>query len=92
MGVRMSDAATAETYAITGALTLGPDQGGRTAISLIWTVYAPDGANLGEARQENALPTDSVRKTWAEQAALAGGAAARSVAEIIASHFNKKAP
>jgi hypothetical protein len=90
MGVRMSDAATAETYAITGALTLGPDEGGRTAISLIWTVYAPDGANLGEARQENALPTDSVRKTWAEQAALAGGAAARSVAEIIASHFNKK--
>lgn len=89
LGVRMKDAAAEDTYAITGALTLGPDQGGRMEVIIVWTVYAPDGRNLGMATQENALPTLDVRRNWAEQAALAGGAAARSIAEIMASDFGK---
>ena len=90
LGVRMATIATDETYAIMGALSLGADQNGQTPISITWTVFSPDGRNLGEARQENALPTDLVRKSWAEQAALAGGAAARSIAQIIASDFKPR--
>jgi hypothetical protein len=89
LGVRMKDAAAEDTYAITGALTLGPDQGGRMEVIIVWTVFAPDGRNLGMATQENALATAAVRKTWAEQAALAGGAAANSIAQIMASDFGK---
>lgn len=90
LGVRMATIATDETYAISGALTLGPDQRGQTAVLIVWTVHSPDGRNLGEARQENALPTDLIAKAWPEQAALAGGAAARSIAQIIASDFKPR--
>lgn len=89
MGVRMMDGATTETYVVTGAMTLGPDQDGKTGIVIIWKVYSPDGRDLGQAEQNNALPTEAVRKAWAEQASLAGGAAASSVAQIIATDFNK---
>lgn len=90
MGVRMMPGKTDETYVITATLTLGPDQGGQTGVSIVWRVAAPDGRDLGKAEQTNAVPTKEVQGNWAEMATLAGGAAASSVANIIASDFNRQ--
>lgn len=88
MGARIADGEEG-AYRVTATLGIGPDVGGRTAISIIWRVFAPDGADLGQAAQDNTLPTAAVTGAWAEQATLAGNAAARSVAKLIAGHFNR---
>lgn len=90
MGVRMQQDQTEDAYAIAGDLTLGADADGKTVVSISWTVFAPDGRNLGKADQQNTLPTPAIRDTWPEQAALAGGAAATSVVQIIANDFNRR--
>ena len=90
MGVRMQAEQTEEAYAIAGDLTLGQDKDGKTAVTISWTVFAPDGRDLGKADQQNTLPTPAVRDTWPEQAALAGNAAASSVVQIIANDFNRR--
>lgn len=86
MGVRMQDGPAPEAYAVTAALGLS-DQNGLTAISIVWKVYAPGGEELGQAAQDNTIPTAEIRANWPEIATMASGAAAESVARIIASHF-----
>lgn len=88
-GARMSEAAAEGAYVVSGAITLSDAGNGQTGITILWKVYAPDGTDLGKADQNNALPTDAVKKTWPEIATMAGRAAAGSVAQIIAGHFNK---
>jgi hypothetical protein len=90
MGVRMQQEQTQDAYAIAGDLTLGADTDGKTLVSISWTVFAPDGRDLGKADQQNTLPSSAIRETWPEQAALAGGAAAASVVQIIANDFNAR--
>ncbi len=88
MGARIAETEDG-AYRVTATLGIGPDVQGRTAISIVWRVFAPDGTDLGQAAQDNTLPTAAVTGTWAEQATLAGNAAARSVAKLIAGHFNR---
>jgi hypothetical protein len=90
MGARIADAPADSAYLVTATLGIGPDMSGKTGISIIWRVFAPDGTDLGQAAQDNTLSTTAVRETWAEQATLAGNAAAASVAKIIAGHFNRR--
>jgi len=89
MGARMAEAPADGAYVVSGTVTLTDGGQGTTEIALVWRVLAPDGRDLGKADQANALPTDAVRKTWPEIATMAGRAAAGSVAQIIASDFNR---
>lgn len=91
MGAKIAENPDKSAYTVTATVGIGPDTAGKTAISIVWRVSAPDGADLGQAAQDNTLPTDAVRKNWAEQATLAGNAAAGSVAKLIAAHFNRGA-
>lgn len=90
MGAHMADSQTPDTYVVSGTLGFGPDTGGRTAVSIVWKVTSPAGINLGQAAQDNVLPTTEVQQKWPENASLAGTAAANSIAQIIAADFNKK--
>lgn len=89
-GARMSEAAADGAYVISGAITLTEGPNGQTGVAIIWKVYAPDGSDLGNADQNNTVPTEAVKKTWPEIATMAGRAAASSVAQIIARHFKPK--
>lgn len=89
MGARIAEDPADGAYLVTATLGVGPDVEGRTEISIIWRVFAPDGTDLGQAAQNNALPTPAVTQNWAEQATLAGNAAAASVAKLVAGHFNR---
>lgn len=89
MGAKMAEKPVDGAYLVTATLGIGPDVQGRTGISIIWRVFAPDGTDLGQAAQDNTLPTSAVTENWAEQATLAGNAAAASVARLIAGHFNR---
>ncbi|MCC6921224.1 MAG: hypothetical protein IT548_18675 [Alphaproteobacteria bacterium] len=89
MGARMAEGPAEGAYVVSGAITLADGGNGTTSIALVWRVLAPDGRDLGKADQANALPTDAVQKTWPEIATMAGRAAAGSVAQIIATDFNK---
>ncbi len=91
MGAKIAENPADGAYLVTATLGIGPDVSGRTGISIIWRVFAPDGTDLGQAAQDNTLPTKAVTDTWAEQATLAGNAAAASVAKIVAGHFNRGA-
>ncbi len=89
MGAKIANDPVDGAYTVTATLGVGPDVQGRTAISIIWRVFAPDGVDLGQAAQDNTLPTAAVTQNWAEQATLAGNAAAASVAKLVAGHFNR---
>ena len=90
MGAKIAENPADGAYEVTATLGVGPDVEGRTAISIIWRVFAPDGTDLGQAAQDNTLPTSAVTGAWPEQATLAGNAAAASVAKLIAGHFNRR--
>lgn len=89
MGAKIAETPSGGAYLVTATLGLSASVDGRTSVSIIWRVFAPDGTDLGQAAQDNTLPTDAVKNTWAEQATLAGNAAALSVAKLVAGHFNR---
>ncbi|MFT3811309.1 MAG: hypothetical protein QM698_15460 [Micropepsaceae bacterium] len=89
MGAKIAETPSGGAYLVTATLGFSASVDGRTSVSIIWRVSAPDGSDLGQAAQDNTLPTDAVKTTWAEQATLAGNAAALSVAKLVAGHFNR---
>jgi len=89
MGAKIAETPSGGAYLVTATVGLSASVDGRTSVSIIWRVLAPDGTDLGQAAQDNTLPTDAVVNNWAEQATLAGNAAALSVAKLVAGHFNR---
>lgn len=61
---RVSSRLRDDSLVIVGTVSLKPGTNGRRELSLEWWVMSPDGRELGELRQKNAVTPESLEKEW----------------------------
>lgn len=82
-GVKMAPTEDAESLIVRGQVTIVPKGPKVRAIEIVWTVLAPDGAELGQVQQGNEVPTEFVERGWGELASAVAEGAAEGIADLI---------
>jgi hypothetical protein len=73
----------ADALTIQGRVTLEAPQDGRQFVHLVWQVTTPKAADLGNVKQNNAVPAGSLDKGWGDNAGFAAQAAATGIFKLI---------
>lgn len=60
---------------LVAAIEMGRPQDGRQRIAIRWVLLLPDGREVGDVRQENAVPAGSLDRNWGPTALLVAEAA-----------------
>ena len=72
-----------ESYVLTGKVELSPPQAGKQQVKVRWQLQRPDGSEIGQVNQENAVPAGSLDGPWGDVAFAVASAAAPGVAALI---------
>jgi len=83
MGVKQASTFEANIYDIQGTVRVGPAQGGRETVTIIWVVLDPDGNQLGVTRQTKEVKKGSLNRKWGPVADAAAGAAATDIVKLL---------
>lgn len=73
----------ADALSIQGSVVLDPAVNGQQAVHLVWRVLTPKGKNLGDIKQNNAVPAGSLSAGWGQNATYAAQAAATGIFKLI---------
>ena len=65
------------------AVTVTPPVSGRQKVSIAWTLHRPDGGEVGQVKQENAVEAGSLDHVWGLTAYDAANAAAPGIAALV---------
>ncbi len=68
---------------IQGRVATDPALAGRQMVHLQWLVFTPGGKNLGNVKQDNAVPDGSLNVGWGENAGFAAQGAAEGIFKLI---------
>jgi hypothetical protein len=72
-----------ESFVLTGKVELSPPQSGKQQVKVRWQLQRPDGSEIGQVNQENAVPAGSLDGPWGDIAFAVASAAAPGVAALI---------
>lgn len=72
-----------DALTVRGRVTIGEAHGATQGVQIVWDVLTPDGKNLGNLKQDNAVPAGSLDKSWGENARYAADAAAEGIFSLI---------
>jgi hypothetical protein len=84
-GVKTATALDTNVYSVEGIVKMTAAKGGRQAVRIDWTVFAPDGTTLGGASQTKLVRNGSLGRKWGTAADAAARAAATAIAKLISS-------
>ncbi|HUH83575.1 MAG TPA: hypothetical protein VLX85_03140, partial [Stellaceae bacterium] len=73
-----------ESLVLTGKVEMSPPEAGQQQVKVSWALSRPDGHEIGEISQENAVPAHSLDGNWGEIALAVANAAAPGVAQLVA--------
>lgn len=82
-GVKLAKAGEKDTMVVRGAVTIVPRGPKLRNVAVVWTVYGPDGAEVGQVRQENDVTPDFIERAWPEMASAVADGAAEGLADLI---------
>ena len=68
---------------IQGRVAVDPALAGKQMVHLQWSVSTPAGKNLGNVKQDNAVPNGSLNAGWGENAGFAAQGAAEGIFKLI---------
>ncbi len=68
---------------IAAAVSLSPPNAGKQQVKIVWRVTRPDGSEIGQVKQENAVPAGSLDGAWGEVAYAVAAAAGPGIASIV---------
>lgn len=71
------------SFIVEAAVAVAPPVSGKQQVSIAWTLHRPDGAQIGQVKQENAVDAGSLDKVWGLTAYDAANAAAPGIAALI---------
>lgn len=74
---------TAGSLTLACAIALSDMQDGVKHIAVTWTVYRPDGKELGQVSQENNVPSRLIETVWGEIASAVAQAGAGGIAALV---------
>ncbi len=72
-----------DALSIQGRFAVDPALAGKQMVHLQWTVSTPAGKNLGNVKQDNAVPDGSLDAGWGENASYAAQGAAEGIFKLI---------
>ena len=72
-----------ESLVLTGKVEMSPPAAGTQQVKVSWALSRPDGREIGEISQENAVPAHSLDGNWGEIALAVANAAAPGVAQLV---------
>jgi hypothetical protein len=72
-----------DALSIQGRVATDPPLAGRQMVHLQWLVSTPSGKNLGDVKQDNAVPDGSLNSGWGENAGFAAQGAAEGIFKLI---------
>jgi hypothetical protein len=73
----------ADALTLQGSATLDAALNGQQMVHLVWRVLTPKGKDLGDIKQNNAVPAGSLNSGWGENAGFATQAAATGIFKLI---------
>ena len=82
-GVATSGTLETARYYLEGAVEMEKVSPAAEKIRIVWTVVDSEGAVMGRASQENAIPAGSLNGPWGEIAGLAAEAAVDGIGDIL---------
>ena len=72
-----------DALSIQGRVSVDPALAGKQMVHLQWVVSTPAGKNLGDVKQDNAVPDGSLNAGWGENAGFAAQGAAEGIFKLI---------
>lgn len=72
-----------DALAIQGKVAVDAVLAGRQMVHLVWQVSTPAGKNIGNVKQDNAVPDGSLNVGWGENAGFAAQGAAEGIFKLI---------
>jgi hypothetical protein len=82
-GVKLAEATDKESFEVRGAIILVPRGPKLQNMNVTWTVYAPDGSELGQVQQQNDVTPEFLERAWPELASAVADGAAEGLADLI---------
>jgi hypothetical protein len=71
------------SYIVEVAVAITPPVSGKQKVAIAWTLTRPDGEQVGQVKQENAVEAGSLDKVWGLTAYDAANAAAAGITALI---------
>jgi hypothetical protein len=72
-----------ESFVLTGKVEMSPPVDGKQQVKVSWALLRPNGSQIGQISQENAVPAGSLDGAWGDIAYAVANAAAPGVAALI---------
>jgi hypothetical protein len=82
-GVKLVPDSDPDSLVVRGAVSIAPRGPKLRNIAVVWTVFAPDGEELGQVRQENDVTLEFLERAWPEMASAVADGAAEGLADLI---------
>lgn len=82
-GVEAGDSDAKARFALSCFIAVAPAKDRQQLVSVRWVLALPEGRELGQVSQQNAVPAGSLDGQWGELADQVAGAAAPGIAELI---------
>lgn len=70
-------------FVVEAVVSVTPPSGGKQTVSIAWTLQRPNGAQIGQVKQENSVDAGSLDRVWGLTAYDAANAAAPGIAALI---------
>jgi hypothetical protein len=71
------------SFIVEAAVAVAPPVSGKQKVTIAWSLHRPDGAQVGQVKQENAVDAGSLDRVWGLTAYDAANAAAAGIAQLI---------
>jgi hypothetical protein len=75
--------ASGKEFVVSGKVDLAKPLQGQQKVKISWAVHTPDGAEIGQVNQENAVPVGSLDGRWGDVAYVIATAAADGVVALL---------
>lgn len=72
-----------ETFILAGTVLMSRPESGKQQVKVNWTLLRPDGSQIGEVNQENAVPAGSLDGVWGDVAYAVTSAAVPGITALI---------
>jgi len=83
ISVAEGNAPTGKHFTVAGKVTMGPAAEGKQKITISWTLLGPDGSQIGQVNQENAIAAGSLDGRWGDIAYAVAKSAAGGIVALL---------
>jgi hypothetical protein len=82
-GLKLAEATDKDSFEVRGEVLIVPRGPKLRNINITWTVYSPDGTQLGQVQQQNDVTPEFIEKAWGEVASAVADGAAEGLVDLI---------